>query len=265
MKMSVFYSHLREAALQRGLPVEKVLEEAAALGFRGVECGADKLLADPRGFADALNGLEICSAYYRFDFELGIHPERVEEVLDSVLAAGCRRLLAIPGNLVDGQVPEMMVEGLQLLCDLAAQRGIRVTLEDFDAIVSPCATAKGLRYLFDRVPALGFTLDTGNFIYAEEDALEALALLSDRLAHIHLKDRSAVRLTEGDVPCISISGRELYPCGVGDGMLPMEELVKQSAALGFDGWCSAEHFGAAGQWTCITRSAQWMRRILPDA
>lgn len=267
MKMSVFYRHLTEAALQRGVPLEQVLREARALGYEGLECDYPSVARDPKGFSAmlAVAGLEISSIYCPLDFHMGVFPEQITEMLRNVALSGCRRILAIPGEVTDSfpNALERMVEGLSLLCREAEGFGITVTLEDFDADTSPCATAEGLRYFFDRISGLRFTLDTGNFLYMEQDVQDALALLLDKLDHVHLKDRSLASLHPGDVPRVSIAGRPLYPCPVGTGVIPMEPLLQILQAAGFDGYCSAEHFGAADQWDYITRSAQWMASKLP--
>lgn len=37
---------------------------------------------------------------------------------------------------------------------------------------------------------LKFTLDTGNFAYSDEDAVQAYEVLKDYIVHVHCKDRN---------------------------------------------------------------------------
>jgi len=266
MKMSVFYQHLTEAARQQGLPAEQVLLEARALGYEGLEVDHRDLAADPEGFAAFVGkaGFTVCSIPYFAEFHKGIYPEKIAAAVRDVAAVGCRRILAIPGEWT-GAESELtpLVEGLTLLCREAARCSITVTLEDFDSVKSPCATAEGLAFFFDRVPNLRFNLDTGNFLYTDQDVLSCVPPLMDRIAHIHLKDRSLTPLYPGEGPLLSVSGNPLYPAPVGSGVIPMARLIALARDAGYDGYCSAEHFGAADQWDYLVRSAKWLRDNLP--
>ena len=72
------------------------------------------------------------------------------------------------------------------MCELAAEYGITVTLEDFDDSASPCCDIQGLERLMRSVPGLGFTFDTGNFAYVLEDPAEAYERLKPYVAHAHV-------------------------------------------------------------------------------
>ena len=45
---------------------------------------------------------------------------------------------------------------------------------------------------------------------------------------------------------------------VGGGVIPMEAALAMAAAAGYEGFCSAEHYGVADQWDFIVKSAAWM-------
>ena len=187
-------------------------------------------------------------------------PDQIRTVVRNVAAAGGKKILAIPGFL-DEKYPyalENMADGLKILCQVAAEFQIKVSLEDFDNIKSPCATAEGLSWFFERVPELGFNLDTGNFLYAEQDVLEVTRSFADRITHIHLKDRQETPVYEGQRPQYSIKGRPMYSCPVGQGDIPMKELLAMAEKAGYEGFCSAEHYGVDDQWTFMVRSAQWL-------
>lgn len=262
MKKAIFLAHVKDAARQRGGELKDYLRLTRALGYEGLECDYSDLEKDPAGFAAMLAeaDLQIASVPQWFGFEKGVDPEQIRAVVKNVAAAGGKKILAIPGFL-DEKYPnglENMVEGLQILCREAAEAGIRVSLEDFDNIKSPCATAEGLAWFFERVPELGFNLDTGNFLYAEQDVLEVTRAFENRIAHIHLKDRSETPVYEGQQPQYSVTGRAMYSCPVGRGSIPVKELLAMAEAAGYDGFCSAEHYGVDDQWDFIVKSAAWL-------
>ena len=64
------------------------------------------------------------------------------------------------------------------------------TLEDFDGPVQPFARMYQLLWFMENVPGLKFTLDTGNFAYSDEDAVQAYEVLKDYIVHVHCKDRN---------------------------------------------------------------------------
>lgn len=264
MRKSVFLAHVKDAARQQGGTLQEYLKKTRELGFEGLECDYPDLEQDPAGFAAMLKeaDLEIASVPYFCSFEKGVDAKKLCIVVEKTAEAGGKKILAIPGFL-DENYPnalEDMVRGLQILCNEAQKFGITVSLEDFDNHTSPCATGEGLRYFFQRVPALQFNLDTGNFLYMDEDVLDESRTMMDRIAHIHLKDRRNAPLHEGQQPRLSVSGRPMYDCPVGQGDIPLEKILAMAAAAGYEGFCSAEHYGAQDQWDYMVKSAAWMKQ-----
>ena len=153
------------------------------------------------------------------------------------------------------------------MCELAAEYGITVTLEDFDDSASPCCDTQGLERLMRSVPGLGFTFDTGNFAFVLEDPAEAYERLKPYVAHAHLKDRSreaSRRSADGSNSKPDLSGAEMYPCETGGGYVGVEKLVKRMLADGYTGDFSVEHFGAVDQAEYMRRSAENVKRWISE-
>ena len=263
MKKAIFLAHVKDAARQRGGSLKEYLRMTKALGYDGLECDYVDLEPDPAGFAAMLAqvDLKIASVPYYCEFEKVVDPQKIRTAVEKTAAAGGKKILAIPG-FFDEKYPralEDMAEGLKILCQVAAEYGINVSLEDFDNIKSPCATAEGLAWFFERVPELGFNLDTGNFLYAEQNVVEVTKKFADRITHIHLKDRAGVPVYAGQHPQYSIKGRAMYSCPVGQGDIPIRELLTLAEKAGYDGFCSAEHYGVDDQWDFMEKSARWLR------
>jgi sugar phosphate isomerase/epimerase len=90
------------------------------------------------------------------------------------------------------------------------------------------------------------TLDTGNFLFYGEDVLEAFALLKDRIAHVHCKDRQPE--TNASVQ-------------TGTGYISFTEIVNRLKAQNYEGFLAIEHFDVEGQEECMRGSAEFLRRL----
>jgi sugar phosphate isomerase/epimerase len=81
---------------------------------------------------------------------------------------------------------------------------------------------------------------------------------------VHLKDRmigSAGSLMEVRYgrPSASPDGLVMYPCAVGEGVIPVPVILHNLLAEGYDGYVTVEHFGAARQWDTICESSEYVR------
>ncbi len=110
-----------------------------------------------------------------------------------------------------------------------------------------------------RVPGLRYALDTGNFLYCDEELTAVLPELLPFIADVHCKDRSLIP-TGGD-PLLSVAGRALYPATVGDGAVPIRETVRDVIAYGYRGAFIVEQFDSANRLADIRRSAENLQEM----
>lgn len=264
MRISVFYHHIAEAQRQTGRAPEDIMREVARLGVAGVEMDYASLLADemlPHKLLDC--GLSVCAINRRFDFGHDMPSQSGFDLIDTAARLNVKRVLIVPGFIRPGETIDAVVPGmisaLRDICAYAGALGVAVGIEDFDSREAPYSTVEQLHRFFDAVPALECVFDTGNFIYSEEDAVEAYESLREHVTALHLKDRSPVCLTHGDQPIETILGRKLYPAPVGGGCLPIMDLLRALRQDGYDGDLAIEHFGAANQMSYIRASAEWLK------
>lgn len=263
MRLSVFCHHILEAAKQTQRPLDDIMRDVRCMGISCVEADLSSLQADD-SLAERLQNADLSIETINAFFDLGHeHDAKVGlDLVDEAARRGVGNVLIVPGFMREGETPNdvlpRMVSALNDICAYAQAVGVRVGIEDFDAREAPYATLEQLTYLFDAVPPLGCVFDTGNFIFSEEDALEAYERLKPRVCALHLKDRSPVCLTSGDTPIETILGRKLYPAPVGGGCLPMNELLRALRRDGYDGALAIEHYGAADQFSYIEESAKWV-------
>lgn len=294
IKLSIFYEHLREATEQTGKSLEELLVEARKAGISGVEMEFTTLVQKPelnRIIKEA--GMEISNLYQFFDFgnkyAAGMHTGR--KMIDMAKAMGIRRVMLIPGFLPEEQARELsrvshsfeetdrymsgiaeilaMRDAIAELTEYAKDRGIMVSLEDFDSFTSPIARINQLKWFFTQVPDLKHTLDMGNYAFSNESAEEAYELFKDQIGHVHCKDRGedeeAPEIWEElGVPLGEelLHRRGMKPVPVGDGYLPIAKLVQKLKDQGYEGYMAIEHFGAPDQLGFMLKSAEFLKTLL---
>ena len=102
------------------------------------------------------------------------------------------------------------------------------TREDIDTI---------MRLLDPKV--VGFAPDTGQIAKGGSDILEVMRTYRDRITHVHLKDWGGSYEHDADGKEIDRTGYVNYE-PIGNGVLPMEELLQILIDASFDGWVNVE-------------------------
>ncbi len=295
IRLSIFYEHLREAQEQTGKSLEELLREARNAGIRGVEMEFSTLYEHPELNQKIRNaGMEISNLYQFFDFgnkyAAGMHTGR--KMIDMAKKMGITRVMIIPGFLTQEQsrelnrvsssyeetadymskLPELLAmrDALEELVGYAKDRGIMVSMEDFDSFTSPIARMNPLKWFLAQIPDLKHTLDMGNYAFSNESAKEAYELFHDRIGHVHCKDRGEEK--EEDPAIWEELGRPfgealehrrgMKPVPVGDGYMPIAELVEKLKEQGYEGYFAIEHFGAPDQLGFMLKSAEYLKGLL---
>ncbi|MBR4223540.1 MAG: sugar phosphate isomerase/epimerase [Oscillospiraceae bacterium] len=253
--INVFYEHIAEGCIQRGITVEEGLRTARSYGIEGLECDLWRLTDRILKTVLDDNGMQVRSVYHMFDTK-GEPVDTIKgdllSLLDTAAFYGADKVLIVPGLDMDREYAARM---LSVICASAEGYGIKAMIEDYDDIRSPCCRSDDIAYLLERAPSLGFAFDTGNFAYCGEDELVAFGRFSDRIVHVHLKDRS--RIPSGD-PKTDVSGRDMWPCAVGDGYIHIREILGKLSSLGYKGDFSIEHFGSNDHFLHMQRSADML-------
>ena len=270
MKLSVFFDHVLQAGEQTGKTVEELLAIVRAAGIEAVEINLDYLCEHPEVW-NALKTADLgVSCIYEF-YDMGRcdETEKVRRHVETAEKVGAKRILIVPGFLSGEDSKEMqaampvqeniigffesnseikcMAEGLSFAAKYGAEKGVTVTVEDFDGLDSPLAGMYGIHWFLQQVPELMYTLDTGNFLFCGEKVLDAFELLKERIAHVHCKDRQ---------PETSASVQ------TGTGYIPFEEVLEKLKEQNYDGFLAIEHFDVDGQEECMRGSAEFLKEIV---
>ncbi len=245
MKAGTFFHHIAQASKERRETIGDTIRWAVDLGYEAAELDADDL--DGTELLRE-NGMKVSSIYRNYRWQEKTDIAQMEDHIRLAVCFGAERIMAIPGfysGAVDEKEKELelMHEGMRKLADIAKENGLTLTIEDYDNALSPIATMEGMNSFLEAVPGLTVTLDTGNFIFSAEDILTAEQMFHNNITHVHLKDRLWSRTGAGDIlECID--GRKLYPCAVGDGDIPIREVLQRLSYKGYAGYVVAEFFGS---------------------
>lgn len=304
MQISVFYDHITQAGEQTGRSSSSLLKACKDWGIDGLEINYTQLkkggLWLRRSFRRA--GLNISCIYEFYDFTHDGDLSRAKKHVDLAAKVGSEKVLIVPGFLEEPEARELNAcsqdpaavarfmeshastcrvrDALRELAVYGREKGVKITLEDFDGYASPCAGKYALKWLMEQVPGLGYTLDMGNFAYSDEDVKEAYELLKPYIVHVHCKDRGIeekYQLTETAGEMAGQAGertekmqqsrycRGLACVPVGGGYLPIRELVGKLKTAGYDGYLAIEHFDAPDQTDYIRRSAAFLNGLIADS
>lgn len=276
MKISVFYHHVCCAAEETGCSLDEMLATIRSWGIGYVELDRDAIGSDDAQLQDLSDRLKQhdlmpSSIYGFYDWGAGKLPDESDLLLHQAELLGCPRVMVIPGFYTDladaaqcAREKQNMIAGTQAFVQLAAQRNLTVTIECFDDARSPIATIEGMQAFLDAVPQLYVTLETGNFIFSGDDILEAQRRFADRVRHVHLKDRwrpaqCGGQIVPGADMVTAATGETLCACAVGQGHMPIAQVIAGLNASNYDGVMTIEHFGAASYAEAIRASAAWLR------
>ncbi len=282
MKISVFYDHIKQAQMQSGGEISDYLDMLLAAGVNGIDIHLTDLLADEAFLLPELQkrNMQVSCIYETYD--LGVetndtHPEECA-LVDTAARLGVPTVLVIPGFFTEEEaafidskdrelfagssMPEYIVAFSELpkvqcmakrltkLCAYAEAKKVLVTLEDYDNILSPTRESKMLMWFVNRVPGLMATFDTGNFITCKENSGELISKFGTRtIGHMHIKDRGVRK--NGFASCI-----------VGEGYLPIEQIVHRMVKSRYDGFYTIEHFDLENQKEGMVLSAMNLRKML---
>lgn len=251
MKKSTFLAHIYDISLQENISVDETMVLARSLGYDGIDANWHDVNHKAKLLKNQLfNSNLFLSSVYRFcDLCDGYNQDEMKNFFDTVSQLDCTKVMLIPGFFTEQTDRETqinkIIEALNNACELATKYDITPTIEKYDYIFSPCGEDKYLSRILNGVPDLGFTFDTGNYIYFDEDVLEGFNKYKDRIRHVHIKDRSFSPYFDGEKPVSeTISGKLLYPTPSGHGIIPIKNCIDRLKSIDYNDYLCTEFFGA---------------------
>ena len=242
---------------------QQTVSEMALAGFTGSEVGS-KYPKDPAILKPMLEirGIEICNAWFSTFFANGDKAKTIDEFINHMnflhamgaRVIGCsEQSKSIQGTTLPvlEQKPvftdeewRLTAEGYNTLAEIAAQKGMRVTLHHHmgTGIQTPDEIDRFMAMKHDSVALL---YDTGHIYYAEgsqQVMLDVLTRHLPRIFHVHLKDvRDSVVAEVREKSLSFLDGVKKGTFTVpGDGVIDFKPVFKILDDYGYKGWMVVE-------------------------
>ena len=266
------------------LPVDRVLSEMQELGLAATELGSDGYLPTDPGELR-----EVCA---RYDLEMigGFVPVVLHDPAqrDASLAAAERA-----AALMGGAGGHLFITSMVTSFDWAPRVEIDAVAWDYAAAmldeIEEIVTAHGMsqaihphlgtmierprdaKNVLER-SQVGWTFDMGHLMIGGYDPVEFLADARDRIVHVHLKDVHldlAAPVLRGEQSIMQGVQNGMF-CPMGDGDVPVAEVVTELERSGYDGWYVLEQDAAItdgepalgeGPKVDVLRSIEYLRAI----
>ncbi|MUZ75414.1 myo-inosose-2 dehydratase [Agrobacterium vitis] len=244
------------------ISLETCLDEAAHVGYQGVELGR-KMPRSPAALTPLLEsrGLALASGWHSgqlaqadIDSEMisvATHAGLLRAMGSTVLVYGETAMMA-PGAPLDVAMSARLVMPKEEVAAYAARLtefGRRMTgeygltLAYHHHLMMVAETFDEISSLFDQTgPEVGLLLDTGHAAAAGFEYTRLIERFAERIAHIHLKDiRSPVMaaVREGDLSFNDAVRRGMFTVP-GDGIVDFAPLAAHVRKSGYRGWLVVE-------------------------
>ncbi len=222
------------------------LDYAKAAGFETVEIFDSELngttLHDYHELVKA-HGLDISTVIRMSCFPIAdeaIYQKemtKIKALIDDADREGIPMLMVVPmADYVKTEedrifMRDMIVKGMNEIMEYGKDSGVAIMTENFSRKDYPFGTIEEMRYILDHVPGMKYNFDTGNFYFRYCDVLEAYEVLKDRIINVHIKDWKNDENGEFNVEDLP----RFTGAAIGDGVLPMGELIDRLKADGYEG------------------------------
>jgi len=233
------------------LPVEQVLSEMASLGLRATELGPPGFLpeqVEPLNAELATHDLRLVGGF----LALVLHDEAVRDATLGEVERACALLAGAGGQVLvvaaatglddydtrlalDDDAWRRLVDTLDEVSKIASAHGLVVAVHPH--VGTHIETAAEVDRFLTSSP-LSLCLDTGHLLIGGTDPLALATSHGDRVAHVHLKDVSGpvlARVRSDEMSYQRAVSAGLY-CPLGQGDVPVGEIIQALTTAGYDGW-----------------------------
>lgn len=156
-----------------------------------------------------------------------------------------------------------IVEACQEIADFAAGQGVTTSVEDHGFFMNSSARVKRLLHAVGR-SNFKFTVDVGNFLCVDEDALVGTKASLLDASFVHLKDFYVRRTSPGPGWLETLGGQFIRGSVFGFGDLETRSILEAVVASGYDGFVSLEYEGGEPTLAACATSLGNIRRMLEE-
>lgn len=240
------------------------------------ELGADRaeldsLVAASEGAGIPLSGLCIPASFLGDSGGVRAQIDRAKRYVDlcAELGVGYMRHDVVPWSRRLADTAEFeaafpgIVEACREIAEHGAARGVVTSIEDHGFFMNGSDRLLRLRHAVDH-PNFKMTLDVGNFLCVDEDALIGTQACLPHAAFVHVKDFHVRRHNPGPGWLETYGGQYILGSIFGFGNLDTREILAMLLRAGYDGYVSLEFEGLEPTLLGIERGLGNINRILED-
>jgi sugar phosphate isomerase/epimerase len=145
-------------------------------------------------------------------------------------------IMAVPGISREASYQKMIV-GLKACVEHAKTRNVTLSSEALHTTQVPYCSIGDMKRIFEAVPELTYSHDTGNMLPMLEDPVEGLEALKDRTVFVHMKD-----LEYADRPGAygDVCGRKLALAVYGTGLVDFKAVMRKLKEMDYKGYITLE-------------------------
>ena len=186
--------------------------------------------------------------------------------IDHAVESGAKQILLVPGGYVRGenmtreQTFQAMIRGLTACVAYGKEKGIPISTETLESVCVPWSSLGEMQRVFDTVPGLNYTHDSGNPLVANEDPLALCQTLWDRVSSVHFKD---LKYTEaGENTYRTMDGQYLCLAAPGTGVVDFAAHLKFFAEKDYQGYITIEGgIPAENKWQEAIKALEYFRAL----
>lgn len=170
--------------------------------------------------------------------------EKVKKGVDMALFLDTNLLRVFSGDVKEGisydQGREWIIESFKKCAEYAEAKGVTMVLENHGRFAGRSSQVMDIISSVGS-SALKANTDTGNFLLVGENPLDAVVNLKDQIGFVHFKD---FKKSEDEVGYMANDGSWFEGTAIGDGEVPLGDIVSFLKSVNYKGYLSIEFEGS---------------------
>jgi len=189
--------------------------------------------------------------------------EYVKKGIDTAVMLQTENLRIFSGSSKEGIVYEQgkawIIDSLKECASYAEEKGITMVLENHGLFAGKSIQVKEIIETVGS-HALKANIDTGNFLLVGEKPFDAVKNLINHIGFVHFKDFKKVE--DGKEVYTSIDGSKYQGTIIGEGEVPLKDIVDFLYDNGYTGYLSIEYEGIGDPLKETAQSIEFVKRLL---
>lgn len=152
---------------------------------------------------------------------------------------------------------------IRRVTEYAQTKGVKTCTENHGRYIQDPERVETLIRTVDH-PNYGWLVDVGNFICADCDSIQAVAVAAPYAFHVHAKDflyKPGTMMNPGEGWFQTRGGNYARGTIVGHGVIPVAQCVAMLKEAGYDGYLSLEFEGMEDNLTALKAGLAYLRRV----